>query len=103
MGAASTSSGVSKMKTCEKPSRFKPRIDRRNCDLLLADDVRPEVPVVPTTIPLLADGFRQVEDEGDRQAVILASEMHQWLAGLGLDVRGVNDGQSPTAEPLAGR
>ena len=32
MTAASTSSGVSKMKTCEKPSRFSPRMDRRSCD-----------------------------------------------------------------------
>ena len=33
--------------------------------LLLPDDVRPEVPVLPPPIPLLADLLGQIEDDGD--------------------------------------
>ncbi len=102
MTAASTSSGVSKMKTCEKPSRFSPRIDRRKLRLLLPDDVRPEVPVLPAAVPLFADLLGQVEDQGHRKAVVFPSKLDERLAGLGLDVGGVHDGQFAQGQTLPG-
>ena len=62
----------------------------------------PKVPVVPIAVPLLADLFRHVEDEGDREAVLLPSKTDQRLAGLGLDVGGVHDGETAQRQPLAG-
>ena len=50
---------------------------------LLADDVRPKVPVVPATVPLLADLFRHVEDDGDREAVVLPSKLTSGLRASG--------------------
>ena len=70
--------------------------------LLLADDVRAEVPVVPAAVPLLADLLRQVEDDGHRQAVVFPGKLDERLAGLGLDIGGVDDRQSPQGQPLAG-
>ena len=56
--------------------------------------------VVPTTITLVADGFRQVEHDGDRQAVILAGEMYEWSTRFGLHVGGVNNGQPSSCQSL---
>ena len=61
--------------------------------LLLPDDVRPEAAVLPAPIPLFADLFGQVEDQCDRKAVVLSAKLDQRLAGFGLDVGGVHDGQ----------
>ena len=66
-----------------------------------ADDVRPEVAVLPAAVPLLADLLGQVEHDGHRQAVVLPGQRHQRLAGLRLDVRGIHDRQSPSASRLA--
>ena len=69
---------------------------------LVADDVRAEVPVGPVPVPLLADPLGHVEDDRHRQAVVLPGQLDQRLAGLGLDVGGVDDRQPPQGEPLAG-
>ena len=90
------------MKTCEKPSRFSPRMRPAKLRLLLPDDMRPEVPVFPAAVPLLADLFGQVEDQGHRQAVVFPSKLDERLAGLGLDVGGVDDGQMSQGQPLSG-
>ena len=71
--------------------------------LLLADDVSPEAAVLSPAVPLLADLLWQVEDDGHRQAVILPAKLHQRLAGLRLDVRGVNDRQLPQLPAASGR
>ena len=60
---------------------------------LLADDMRAEGTIGPAAIPLLADALRQVEDDGDRQAVILPGQLHQRAAGLGLHVGRIDDRQ----------
>ena len=44
----------------------------------------------------------QVEHDRDRQHVVLAGQRDQRLAGLGLHVGGVDDGQPPARQPLAG-
>ena len=69
---------------------------------LLPDHVRPEVPVLPATVSLLADLLGQVEDQGHRKAVVLPSKLDQRLAGLGLDVGGIHDGQMSQGQPLSG-
>ena len=70
--------------------------------LLLPDDVRPEVPVFPAAVPLFADLLRQVEDQGHRQAVVFPGKLDERLAGLGLDIGGVDDGQLAQGQPLSG-
>ena len=42
------------------------------------------------------------EHDGDRQAVVLPGQLDQRLAGLGLDVGGVDDRQPPQGQPLGG-
>ncbi len=69
---------------------------------LLADDVRPERPVRASAVAVFADPFRQIENEGDRQAVVLAGKRDERPAGLGLDVGGVHHGQLAQRQPLAG-
>ena len=71
--------------------------------LLLADDVGAEVAVVREPVALLADRLGQVQHDGDRQAVVLPGQLDQRLAGLGLDVGGVDDRQPPQGQPLARR
>ena len=70
--------------------------------LLVADDVGAEVPVGPQPVPFLADSLGKVEHDGHRQAVVLPGQLDQRLAGLGLDVGGVDDRQPAQGQPLAG-
>ena len=48
---------------------FAPQVAQRLAQLpaLVADDVRPELPVRALTIALLADALRHVQHDGDRQ------------------------------------
>ena len=50
----------------------------------------------------MTDLFGQVQHDGDREAVVLAGQCDQRLAGLGLDVGGVDDSQPPEGEALGG-
>ena len=50
----------------------------------------------------LADRSGRFEHDGHRQAVVLAGQLDQRLAGLGLHVGGVDDRQPPQRQPLAG-
>ena len=100
--AASTSSGVSRTKTCRKPSLRSPRSDRRSCDVWLRTTCGPKSRSGRGPVPLVADPLGQVEHDGHRQAVILPGQLDQRLAGLGLDVGGVDDRQPPQGQPLAG-
>ncbi len=50
----------------------------------------------------LADLFRQVEHDRDGQHVVLAGQLDELLAALGLHVGGVDDGEPARGEPLAG-
>ena len=70
--------------------------------LLVADDVRAEVPVGSPAVALLAELLGQVEHDGHRQAVVLPGQLHQRLAGLGLDVGGVDHREPPQGQPLGG-
>jgi hypothetical protein len=52
-------------------------------------------------VALGADAFRDVEDDGDRQHVVLPGEPHQVGTRLALHIGGVHDGQPAGGEPLA--
>src|SRR3990172_3261959 len=67
---------------------------------LLPDDVRAKGAIRTSPVALPADLLWQVQDEGDRQRVELASELHERLAGLRLDVGGVHHGEPAGGEPL---
>ena len=67
---------------------------------VVADDVRPEVPVGPGDVAVLADPLRHVQDDRDRQAVVLPRQRDQRLARLGLDVGRVYDDHLPRRQPL---
>ena len=102
MVAASTSSGVSSTKTCRKPSRWSPRSDRRSCDFWLRTTCGPKSRSARPAVALLAELLGQVEHDRHRQAVILPGQFHQRLAGLGLDVGGVDHREPPQGQPLPG-
>ena len=70
--------------------------------LLLADDVRAEVPVGPQRGCAPGRPARAGQHDGDRQAVVLPGQLDQRLAGLGLDVGGVDDRQPAQGQPLGG-
>ena len=100
--AASTSSGVSSTKTWRKPSRCSPRSDRRSCDFCLRTTCGPKSRSARPAVPLLADPLGQVEHDGHRQAVVLPGQLDERLAGLGLDVGGIDHREPPQGQPLAG-
>ena len=99
---ASTSSGESSTKTCRKPSRWSPAQRPSELRLLVADDVRAEVPLGSLAVALQAELLGEVEHDRHRQAVILPGQFHQRLAGLGLDVGGVDHREPPQGQPLPG-
>ena len=101
--AASTSSGESSTKTCRKPSRCEPaQRPRRSWRCWLRTTCGPKSRSGRVAVPLLAELLGEVQHDRDRQQWYCARQLDQRLAGLGLDVRGVDDRQPPSAEPLAG-
>src|SRR5262249_54155991 len=50
--------------------------------LLIANDMRPEITVRPRTVAVVTHAFGQIEDDRDRQYVVLASQGHQRLSRL---------------------
>ena len=87
---------VSEALLAEPPER-PPQLRR-----LVADDVRAEVPVGAVPVAFLADPLGHVEHERHGQAVVLPGQLDERLAGLGLDVGGVDDRQPSQGQPLAG-
>lgn len=65
--------------------------------VLARDDVRGKLTVRAGPVPLGADAGRDVQDDRDRQHVVVPRDLDQLPAGLGLDVGGVHDGQPPAA------
>ena len=70
--------------------------------LLLADDVGTEVAIVALAVAVLAEPFRQIQHDGDRQAVVTPSQFDERLAGLGLHIGGVDHRQPAQRQPLGG-
>src|SRR5207247_11191226 len=68
---------------------------------LLADHVRTEVPLRPVTIALLAQPLGQVENDRDRQDMILSGERDEGLPRLGLHIGRVHDRELAAREPPA--
>ena len=56
--------------------------------------------VGPRLVAVVAERLRQVEDDGDRQAVVLPRQCNQRLARFGLHVGRIDDGQLARGEPL---
>lgn len=66
---------------------------------LIPYNVRPEVTIQPRAVPFVTDAFGQVQDNCDREDVVLARQCHEGFARFGLDVRGIDHGQLPAGEP----
>ncbi len=86
------------------PEALIPEHSERSAELgcLVADDVGPERPVGTVPVSLLADPLGHVQDDRHGQAVILPGQFDPGLAGLGLDVGGVDDRQPSECQPLPG-
>jgi len=69
---------------------------------LVMGDVIAETAVGADVVAILADSFGHVENDCDREAMILAREFDEGLAVLGLDVGGVGDGETAGGEALRG-
>jgi hypothetical protein len=69
---------------------------------LVVGDMVAETAVGADVIAILTNSFGHVEDDSDREAMILAREFDERLAILGLDVGGVGDGKAAGSEALRG-
>jgi hypothetical protein len=69
---------------------------------LVADHVRAEVAVGPAAVAVLTEPLRQVEDDCDRQEVVLARERDERRAVLALDVGRVDDREPTGLHSLGG-
>jgi hypothetical protein len=67
---------------------------------LLPDNMSAEIAVRSISISPLAHILWQVEDNGDRQGMILAGQRHQGLPRLVLHVRGIDDGKAAGGQPF---
>ncbi len=68
--------------------------------VLLADHVRAEVALVTQPIALLTELFRHVQNNGDREAVVLPGEGDERLARFRLHIGCVDDCQAAQSQPL---
>ena len=86
------------------PKAFASEASQRTMQLalLIADDVRTEIPVGARPIAVVAHPLGQVENDGDREHMVLAGERDERLASLWLDVRGIDNRQLRASEPSRG-
>ena len=63
-------------------------------------DMIAETTVGADLIAVLTDSFRHIENDGDREAMILPRELHKRFAIFGLYISGIGDGQSAGAKTL---
>jgi hypothetical protein len=68
---------------------------------LAADDVGPELTFRSRRVSLMADAFRKVEHDCNRQRVVLTRDVDQMFPSAGLDIRSVDHRQLPALEPFA--
>jgi len=69
---------------------------------LLANDVRAKITVWTGFVPVVCNPFRQIEDNGHRQAMKLAGDFHERFAGFWLNIRCVHDRELAGGQPFAG-
>ena len=67
---------------------------------LVANDMRPELPVGTKHVAILTYALREVEDNRLCEEMKLLRQCDQRLPCLGLDIRCVNHRQTTTSEPL---
>ena len=88
--------------TVRNPSRCRPRRPRRSWSRWRRSTCA-RSPGRALGVALRADALGQVEHDRHRQHVVLAGQRDQLLAGIGLHVGGVDDGQPAGGQPLARR
>ena len=67
---------------------------------LLAYDVWTEISVRAVTVSLVVKFFRQIENNSDRNTVILPSQGNDWLTGFSLHIRGIDHYQLANCQPF---
>lgn len=70
--------------------------------LLIADDMGTKVPIAPAGVAVLADPLVQIQHDRHGQDVVLPGQFHERLAGLRLNVGGIDHRESAQGEPLPG-
>ncbi len=88
--------------TWRKPSRSRLRSPRRICEIWLRTTCSPNWRSGRVGVALATHALRHVEHDGHGKHVILAGQLHQRLARLRLHVGGVDHGEQPALQPLAG-
>ena len=85
------------MQHVNRSKTFPFQISQRSAHLLrlLAHHMRPKIALRPDSISFVADLFRQIKDNGHRQAMELSAQRDDRLARLGLHVRRVDHHQLP--------
>ena len=91
-----------RLQDVDSPKAFTFELSKRIPQLpaLLAHNMRTEIPFRAVSISLLAQFFREVKNDGDRNTVILARKRDDRLAGLRLHVRRINHHQPARRQPL---
>ena len=69
---------------------------------LVAEDLRTELTVLTGCIAVGANPFGHVEDDGHGKHVVLLGQFQEPAPSFGLDIGGVDHGQSACFESLAG-
>lgn len=69
---------------------------------LISHHVRPKLPIRSAGIALVTEPFRHIENDGDREDVVLARDLDQRFAGFRLNVRCVDHREPATAQALVG-
>jgi hypothetical protein len=70
--------------------------------LLVAQDVRPELPILARSVAVSAHPLGDVEDDGHGEDMVFLGQGDETPSGLYLDVGGVDHGEAAGIEPLPG-
>src|SRR6266852_2003595 len=83
---------------------FSLKISKRTMQLLrlLANHMWPKISIRPAAIALLTKLFRQIEDDCNRDTVVLPGEFDNRLTRLGLDIRRIDHHEFSRRQTLPG-
>jgi hypothetical protein len=68
---------------------------------LVANDVRTKIAVGSRCVSIVANFLGGIDNDCNRETVMFAGELHQWLTVLGPDVGRVDDGQQASRQAFA--